>query len=164
MKIEKGSRFFNFLYFIGKWGHGNSHPTYIESQMPTTVCSLFWYIVYGVLALFVKTAFYSTCFLIFAWAVIGILLHTLSPLISFQFFPNELHISIITMVAWIVVGIIAIAMFRDTEYYYNITTKTKSNRSITSGLTSTAVGYIKSFKDKVCPVVEYVDDNEVNQS
>lgn len=168
MKIERDSRFYSFLYFLGKWSYGYNHPTYIDSQMPSTICTLFWFVVFGIGYLIAKTFFLTLGAIACTFFIVGMLLHTLYPLVEFQLIPNTLMTSVLAMALWSLVGVIFIAMFRETEYYSDIMNRRYEERSkrqdenegktgIVSGLSSMTVSYLKSFKDKICPVIEYTE-------
>lgn len=169
MKIEKNSRFYNFLYFLGKWGFDHSHPVYIKIRMPSTVCSLFWYVVAGSFLCIGKVFIVLLGIGVTSFISTGFLLHTLRPLVSFQIFDNGLLTSIATMIVWSVIGLLTLIWYWDTEHYRNTIVERRRNKylereendgntSIVSGLSTMVVGYIKSFKDKVCPVIEYTED------
>lgn len=167
MKIERNSRFYSFLYFLGKWSYGYSHPAYIDAKMPNTVCTLFWFVVFGIGYLIAKAVILTLGVVALMFFASGILLHTLYPLVSFQLLPNTMATSLVTMCLWTGVGIIAIALFRETEYYNDIMEQRydeqrkrqedESKTGILSGLLSMVVEYAKSLKDKVCPIIEYTE-------
>lgn len=171
MKIQKNSKFYRYLYFINKWGMGRSHPSYIEATIPTTVCSLFWFVIFGTLSMMFKASMMAFLFLlggsIALFAIAAIVIHPFEPLISFSLYPADPFGAFLAMLGWFLMGTLAIIFYRETNHYHETRSKqfVKAEKKRYNALgrgertpnqfIQLCKEYAKAAKDRVCPLIEY---------
>lgn len=167
MVVKDGTKTWSFFEFIAVYGYSKQRNWNIEGAFPTSVCTAFWWIIGGLIGLAFKTFVFST-FVVFLIAVLGVtIIHTISPLIGFQF-PNPVAPAIISVVVWIFIGSISTAMYRQTEHYKKVVARKEEKRRERDAnkepatyeekgdtLFTLIFEYAASFKSKVCPTIRY---------
>jgi len=175
MKIEQGTKLYNFLYFISKWGHGYNHPNNIRNAFPTTVCQAIWFIVYGLSGLAMRSILISIFVVFVAFMMAIALTHTVYPITGYSIFPLlESGIkSFISIMFWVIIGAITLIEYQKSDHcrkskkiseYFTTSKKVdtpNNNEPQSDGIIVLLFEYAKSFKNKVCPTIEY--DHDINE-
>jgi len=157
MDIRTDSFFYKYLNFI-YW--------YVMSptDIPKNVCNLFWYVVFGTVGAIGKTAAIAFIFVAgIGIAAIGLI--TIIESITFQSwsFMNDFR-PLNYAIAWVITlvfGIVGILEYRESDHYnqrmYKLKQERESGQSSSDGFRTLTKSYFRSFKDKVCPTVRFVE-------
>jgi len=167
MVIKEGTKTYAFFKIIA-WAAYGKTKRYAHLHYPNTLCSAFWWVLGGLIALMFKTTIILSAAVV-ALVIVSIIV--LTPIYLWfpfswggNFFADSVAITI-SMVCWIGIGMIAIGVYRETDHFIDARNRQKQRKIekfVDSGvqeksdtLWTLIVEYAKSGKSKICPTIQY---------